>query len=64
MFSDDYEQIKINDLSSVTAVVSSRSEGKYISGLELVDDIKNLGFINVKKGWMVNILQDKMRFLY
>ena len=50
LFSDDYEQIKINDLSSVTAVVSSRSEGKYISGLELVDDIKNLGFINVKKG--------------
>lgn len=50
LFSDEYEQIKINDLSSVAAVVSSRSGGKYISGFELVDDIKNFGFINVKKG--------------
>ncbi|MDE6138963.1 MAG: hypothetical protein K2F57_05790, partial [Candidatus Gastranaerophilales bacterium] len=50
LFSDEYEQIKINNLSSVGAVVFSRSAGKFISGLEKVDDIENAGFINVRKG--------------
>ncbi len=49
LFADEYEQIKLNDYSSVGAVVFSRNSGKVIQGLDLVDDEQNFGFINVSK---------------
>lgn len=48
-FSDVYEQIKTNNLSSVGVVVLSRSENKEISGLDNFDDFDNIDFINVKE---------------
>ena len=41
-FADDYNSIKISDSASVSCVISSRSAGKIIEGLELVEsDITN-----------------------
>jgi len=36
-FADDYEYIKVSDNSSVSAVISSRSSGNAIEGLDLVE---------------------------
>lgn len=48
-FSDEYEKIKMNDLSSVACVVQARQINKVIKGLDLIEDIDNIDFINVKK---------------
>lgn len=48
-FSDEYEQIKMNNLSSVSATVLARQGFKVIKGLDKIDDIENLNFINVQK---------------
>ena len=48
-FSDDYEQIKHNELSCVSAVVYSRQASKTVEGLDLVEDDANIDFINIKQ---------------
>ena len=45
-FSDEYEQIKTNDCSSVAVCVYSDLDNSEISGLE---DIEDVDFINIKK---------------
>ena len=49
LFADEYEQIKSNDLHSISAVVSARQGGKLINGLDLIDDSENLDFIQYNK---------------
>lgn len=48
LFADEYETIKTNQLSSVSATVLSRHPEKIIKGLSKIDDIKNVDFINIK----------------
>lgn len=56
-FSDDYEEIKTNNLSSVSAIVLSRHENKEIKGLDIIEDINNIDFINVKKDENIYLTQ-------
>lgn len=49
LFADEYETIKMNGLSSVSAVVLSRLADKEIKGLDAVDDIENINYINALK---------------
>ena len=50
-FADDYEKIEVSDNSSVSCVISARSEGKIINGLDLVEsDISHFG--NVKNKYL------------
>jgi phosphoribosylamine-glycine ligase len=49
IFSDEYEHIKQNNLSSISAVVTSRLFNKTITGLEKVEDFENIDFINFKR---------------
>lgn len=46
-FADDFRTIKINDLSSVSCVISSRLENKIIEGLDEVES--DIAFFPVKK---------------
>lgn len=48
-FADEYENIKTNDLTSVSATVFSRQNAKVIKGFEKIEDINNIDFLNVKK---------------
>jgi len=48
-FSDEYETIAMNNLSSVSAVILARQINKQISGLNLSENQDNIDFINVKK---------------
>lgn len=48
-FADEYETIKINDLSAVAVTVLSRQFNKPIKGLENLEDLDNVDFINIKK---------------
>jgi len=49
LFSDEWTEIKLNNLSSVSAVVSSRGLNKPITGLEKIDNSDEIDFINVQK---------------
>lgn len=49
LFADEYEEIKLNDLSSIAAVVLSRQFNKRILGFEKIDDIDNILFKNTQK---------------
>ncbi|MBE7713067.1 MAG: hypothetical protein E7Z87_04925 [Cyanobacteria bacterium SIG26] len=49
LFADEYENIDQNNLSSVSAVVLSRQNYKVIDGIELIDDINNIDFCNIKE---------------
>ena len=49
LFADEYEEIKLNNLSSVAAVVLSRQFNKRIAGIDKVDDIDNILFCNTKR---------------
>lgn len=42
VFADDYEEIRINDLASVSLTLFSRYEGKRIEGIENLDEPDNL----------------------
>ena len=53
LFADEYEQIKSNDLHSISAVVYARQGGKLINGLELIDNSENLDFIQYNKNLTV-----------
>lgn len=46
LFADEYEDILLNNLSSVSAVVTSRSSDTEITGLEMLDDTANIDFTN------------------
>jgi phosphoribosylamine-glycine ligase len=49
IFSDEYETIEQNNLSSISAVVTSRHFNKTISGFENIEDIENIDFIKFKR---------------
>lgn len=49
IFADEYEQIKTNNLSSVATMVTARQHNKIIKGLDKIDDISNIDFINIHK---------------
>ena len=49
LFSDEYEKITTNNKNSISAVVSSRTYGKVIEGLENIEDIENLDFYRIKQ---------------
>lgn len=48
-FSDEYESIKTNECSSVSATIFSKHHNKKISGLDNIEDINNLNFIQIKQ---------------
>ncbi|MCM1339763.1 MAG: hypothetical protein NC191_08840 [Muribaculaceae bacterium] len=48
-FADEYEEIKTNDYSSVSAMVTSRQHNKVIKGLNSLDDPADIEFLNVTK---------------
>ncbi|MBR1461244.1 hypothetical protein IJ596_06410 [bacterium] len=47
-FSDEYQQIKTSNSSSVSAVVFSKKDNTEINGLENTEDINNIDFINAE----------------
>ena len=49
LFADEYEEIKQNHLSSTSATILSRQHDKIIKGLDYIDEIENINFINIKK---------------
>lgn len=49
LFADEYEQIKTNNLSSVSAAVFSRLVNKVINGFDKINDLDNIDFINIRK---------------
>lgn len=49
LFADEYEEIKLNNLTSVAAVVLSRQFNKRILGLDKIDDFANILFMNATK---------------
>ena len=44
LFADEYEQIRTNNLSSVSALVTSRQSAQEIKGIEFVEDVSNIDF--------------------
>jgi phosphoribosylamine--glycine ligase len=49
LFADEYEEIKTNNLSSVSAVVTSRQASQTINGLDFIEDINNIDFSPIIK---------------
>lgn len=49
LFADEYNIIKTNDYASVSAVVWARQYNKVIKGLDIIDDINDVDFIDVKQ---------------
>ena len=45
LFADEYEEIKTNNLSSISVVVHSRFDNKLIEGIDNIEDISNIDFI-------------------
>ena len=52
LFSDEYEIIKTNDLSSVSVVVESRLAGQIVSGLDDIDEVENLTLKPITGGYL------------
>lgn len=48
-FSDEYSEIKTNNMHSVTSVVSAQTENQVIKNIDRCEDIDNVDFINVKQ---------------
>src|SRR5574344_1281171 len=46
---DEYESIKLNNLSSISATVLSKQLIKKIKGFDNIDDLSEINFINVQK---------------
>jgi phosphoribosylamine-glycine ligase len=46
LFADEYEEIKSNDLHSISAVLSTRQVGKQIKGLDLIDDVEDIDYVS------------------
>ena len=49
LFADEYNIIKTNDYASVSAIVWARQYNKVIKGLDIIDDINDVDFIDVKQ---------------
>jgi len=49
LFADEYGNIKSNNLSSVSAVVFSRQINKVVTGLDRINDLNDIDFINIRK---------------
>ncbi len=49
IFADEWEEIKLNNLASVSACAVSKHNNKVINGLEYVEDLDNIDFSNVQK---------------
>lgn len=49
LFADEYEEIKTNDYSSVSALVASRQNNKVIKGFDNIENLSEIDFINIKK---------------
>lgn len=48
-FSDEYNELKINNFHSITAIVSSQYGSQVIENTDCCEDINNIDFINVKQ---------------
>lgn len=48
-FADEYEMIKMNDYTSVSATVLSCKENKVVKGLEMVEDFEDIDFSGILK---------------
>jgi phosphoribosylamine-glycine ligase len=48
-FSDEYNEIKINNLHSITAIVSAQYGSQIIENIDCCEDIYNIDFNNVKQ---------------
>lgn len=48
VFADDYEDIKTNDLASVSVTLFARYDGKEIQGIEKLDEPENLNLYSTK----------------
>ena len=46
LFADEYEEIKSNDMSSVSTVVVARQSGKPIKCLDMIEDVDDIDFIS------------------
>lgn len=62
-FADDYDEILVNDLSTVACVLAARNEGAVITGLEMVDDSTEVGHFNTLKNDYFEYLTNKGRTL-
>jgi len=62
-FADDYEDIRINDLSVISCVLTSRSEDKVITGLDLIDEAAEVSYFGVTKNNYFDYLTNKGRTL-
>ncbi|MBO5385782.1 hypothetical protein J6A64_05650, partial [bacterium] len=49
LFADEYDQIKLNDLHSISAVVYARQGGKTIEGIEFLNGNDNIDFVQYNK---------------
>lgn len=48
-FADEYEEIKTNNYSTISATVIARQAGKTIKGLNNIEDLNNVDFIKISK---------------
>lgn len=48
-FADEYNEIKTNNYTSISATVIARQDAKIIKGLNKIEDINNVDFINIDK---------------
>ena len=60
-FADDYETIKLNGLSGVSAVLYSRAAGNVVTGIELLDDETTLTPFNIYKNEYMEYVTQKGR---
>lgn len=62
-FADDYDDIPVSDLCSVSCVLAARNEGAVITGLECVDDSTVITHFNTTKNNYLEYLTNKGRTL-
>lgn len=62
-FADDYTEIRVNDLSTVSCVLYARNTGAVITGLEMVDDSTEVTHFNTSKNNYFEYLTNKGRTL-
>ncbi len=62
-FADDYEDIPLNDTSTVACVIYSRKSGSVITGLELIDDTTDVGHFGTAVNKYMEYVTNKGRVL-
>lgn len=60
-FADDFEAIRLNGLSGVSAVLYSRTAGNIVTGVELLDDETDLVPFNINKNEYMEYVTEKGR---